>query len=407
MKICYITHEAPCGKGEAWVVQEILKIREFFKVIVIPIRPRGIPRYADAEELLKDSIIMPLIDFKILVGFLKFFANSPYIIGNILWDIIKESRSVKVLLRNLCMVPKAVYMSKVLKDMDINHIHVHWATIQTTFGLIISKLLGIPFSFSAVRYDIGENNMLKKKVLDASFVRAESKEAKDEILELTGLYDLEKKIHVIYMGVPISPLNEVKEILKEHPIIACPANLVEKKGHKYLIEACSLLRDKHIRFKCLLIGDGPEYSKIDSLIRSKGLEDCFFIEGYYPHNKLMRLMEARQIDLVVLPSIITKDGLREGIPVILIEAMSFCIPVISTNTGGISELLGDKSGIMVKEKDSEALAEAIYNVLTDKKLREGLVRKGYNLVNKKFNRGKNCKKLANLIEINSSFNNVK
>ncbi|MEM3063582.1 MAG: colanic acid biosynthesis glycosyltransferase WcaL, partial [Nitrososphaerota archaeon] len=163
-KILFITREAPFGKHEAFIIQELLKVREFFEIIIVPVIPRFYPQYADARELLKDSIIMPLINPRILIGFLMFFISNPHKVLNILGDILRESRSIKVFLRNLSIVPKAVYMSSVLKNAEINHIHAHWATIQTTFGLIISRILGVPFSFTAHRYDIGENNMLGKKV---------------------------------------------------------------------------------------------------------------------------------------------------------------------------------------------------------------------------------------------------
>jgi len=87
--------------------------------------------------------------------------------------------------------------------------------------------------------------------------------------------------------------------------------------------------------------------------------------GRLPHEQLLGLYAEGRVDVVVLPSIVTGDDVREGIPVALMEAMSYGIPVISTRTGGIPELLGDGSGIMVEEKDAESLAGAIEKLIND------------------------------------------
>lgn len=69
---------------------------------------------------------------------------------------------------------------------------------------------------------------------------------------------------------------------------------------------------------------------------------------------------------MVLPSIVTDQGEKEGIPVVLMEAMAAGVPVISTSTGGIPELLSGGAGLMVPPGDPNALADAIHEVLTDR-----------------------------------------
>jgi glycosyltransferase involved in cell wall biosynthesis len=70
-----------------------------------------------------------------------------------------------------------------------------------------------------------------------------------------------------------------------------------------------------------------------------------------------------EVDLVVLPSLDLGGGVHEGIPVSLIEAMAYGVPVISTNTGGIPELLDNGAGVMVPQADSAALAAAIVKLI--------------------------------------------
>ena len=101
---------------------------------------------------------------------------------------------------------------------------------------------------------------------------------------------------------------------------------------------------------------------------------------------MINILSEDKIDILVLPSITLPLKKRaEGIPVALMEAMADGIPVISTVTGSIPELLGDNSGILVPEKNPEALAEAIRKALTDHKLGEKLIRQGYKKVSTEFN----------------------
>ena len=90
-----------------------------------------------------------------------------------------------------------------------------------------------------------------------------------------------------------------------------------------------------------------------------GLQGFVELRAAIPNDELLGLYRDNRVDLLVLPSITTPEGEHEGLPTVLVEAMSFGIPVISTNTGGIPELLSDGAGLLVREKSSVALADAI------------------------------------------------
>ncbi len=89
---------------------------------------------------------------------------------------------------------------------------------------------------------------------------------------------------------------------------------------------------------------------------------------------------------------------NEGIPVALMEAMAYGIPVISTNTGGIPELIGDGSGIMVEEKNAEAIADALERLIKDRDYRYEIGRMGRLRVEKEFDIEKNVRDLIELIK---------
>jgi glycosyltransferase involved in cell wall biosynthesis len=98
--------------------------------------------------------------------------------------------------------------------------------------------------------------------------------------------------------------------------------------------------------------------------------------GFVPYQQLLAMYAQGEIDVVVLPSVDLGGGLHEGIPASLMEAMSHGIPVVSTRTGGIPELLSDDAGVMVPPADHVALADALQRLLTDDVFRTTTARAG-------------------------------
>lgn len=265
---------------------------------------------------------------------------------------------------------------------------------------IISRLTNIPWSLTLHRGDIKENNLLKIKVNSAAFTRCISENGKKMLFDAIG-QEYKNKIKVIHMGVEYNNSVYQFPLIRNNPfIIAVPARLFTVKGHKYLIDACVLLRKRRKdNFKCFFYGDGYLKDELKNYVESEVLTNFISIIGHIPNEELIKHYQNRKIDAVVLPSINTKDGEHEGIPVGLMEAMAYGIPVISTNTGGIPELIGDGSGIMVKEKDSEAIANAIEKLICDDNYYEEVAIKGKLKIENNFNINTVVSQLINLFSI--------
>ncbi len=400
MKIAYITAQTPWGKGETFILEEMLEMKnKKVDFLIIPRNPSKEVFNKEAKVFLENSIWLPLLNFKILNNFFK---EALLNAGNlkILVKIIIYSRSLQILAKNLVIFPKAVFIAKIIKEKKIEHIHSHWGSTTATMAYIVSKITNIPWSFTLHRWDIKENNMLMEKIISAEFTRCISEHGEKELLGMIGR-KFEEKVHVVYMGVKI-PEN-IMEMEKHENLfkIAIPANLVEKKGHKYLIEACEILVEKRVaNFQCTFYGDGPLKIKMKKIIKEKGLGDYVNLHGIIPHSDLLQLYQNKKVDLVVLPSIITKEGELEGIPVALMEAMAYGVPVISTNTGGIPELLSEGSGIIVNEKSPEELCEAIRRIMTDENLYRELQANGQKKIREEFSAEKNTTVLLRLFKEN-------
>jgi len=401
MKVAYITAQAPWGRGETFIMDEMLAVKESgAELLIIPRNPTREVFHQEAQTLLGNAIWLPLLSPKMFYIFFLSLLTNPRL-WKIMGAIFHHSRNWSIFTKNLIVVPKGAYVAYFFKKKNVAHIHTHWGSTTATMAYIASQLSDIPWSFTLHRWDIKENNMLREKVESSEFVRCISEHGKNELLGIIGK-NYGEKIKVIHMGVEVPeniPEHEEKKNNLHKFTIVTPANLLEVKGHKYLIEACSVLINRGIRnFQCIFYGEGPLRAKLENLIEEKGLDDYIKMPGAIPHEKLMMEYENREIDVVILPSIITKSGEHEGIPVALMEAMAYGIPVISTNTGGIPELIGDGSGIIVEEKNAKAIADAIEGLILDKNFYRMLSLKGREKILKEFSIKENVKNLLSLFK---------
>ncbi len=394
MTIVYITAFIPFGRTESFVLEEISSIKGLFSnILIIPRNPSKEVFHQKAKELAKNALRLPLFNFEIVRVF--FFSLLSLDVWKVLIKIVFNSRNFKICLKNLSIFPKSIYLSRILKEKNVGHIHAHWAGTTTTMAYIIHCLTGIPYSFTSHRWDIYENNMLKEKVNTAVFARCISIKGKNDVISIVG-QEFEKKVQVLHLGVALPELIFNGSHSNKDFIVMTPANLLPVKGHQYMIEACDLLKKRGIKVRYWIVGDGElEPGLKKQVINLKLGEDVLFL-GRVPHEKVMRMYQNKEVDLVVLPSINTNDAQHEGIPVALMEAMAYQIPVISTDTGSIPELLVDGGGLLVSEKSADDLADAVERLLKDKDLYNNSGVSGRRKIEKDFSENMISRRLAEL-----------
>ena len=136
--------------------------------------------------------------------------------------------------------------------------------------------------------------------------------------------------------------------------------LIEKKGFEIAIRSISELisenRDINITYN--IVGSGELKAKLDTIIKDNGMHKHIKILGDKTHHEVMELLY--ESDIFLSPSIVAEDGDIEGIPTVLMEAMSTGLPVISTFHSGIPELIKNNTdGLLCGEKDQKGLKENI------------------------------------------------
>jgi len=397
MKICYVTARTPFGLAEAFILTEIVEVKlQGINILVVPRSTDCEVFHEDAKQIQKYSLRLPLISLNITAHFLVSFATKLRT-WKILAEILVKSGKFSSLVKNLAVLPKGIFIASMIKKNDINHIHAHWGTTPSTMAYVASQMSDIPWSLTLHRWDIKENNLLETKIKSAVFARCISEHGKKELEVLLG-NKCRSKIKLLHAGVKI-PNFVNKPKCRNIFSIVTPAHFYDVKGHQYLIEACQILVKKNIHnFHCTFFGEGPLMQDLKKIVSEKKLECHVTIKNTIEHEKLLKMYKDGSVDAVILPSINTDKGEHEGIPVALMEAMAYKIPVIATNTGGISELLSGNAGRIVKEKNPEDLAMAIENFMSNDFLYNQYKENGYNKVEEQFNVCKNVKALLNFMQ---------
>lgn len=378
MRLVYVTSSFPYGPGEAFILPEVLELgRQGHEVWVVPMRPRGRIVHAEALQLGEKSVVEPLLSWEVLRAAGREFFRSPARVLRAL--ALSLTWKPRHLLKNLSVYPKGLWLAGLARRLGADHIHAHWAATTASMAMVASEVSGIPWSFTAHRWDILENNLLARKCWHAAFARFISKSGLERAREQSGA--CATKARVLYMGVRL-PVGGQKKggyiIDRSFTTVLCPAALIPRKGHIYLLHAFAQLKAKGLSLKLWLAGDGELRDDLLSLVQSLELTENVRFLGQLSQRELLEVYANNKVDAVVLPS------LHEGIPVALMEAMSFGIPVVATEVGGVPELLKDGAGLVAPPKNPKALAEAIARLATDHDLRRAMGRRGRERVEQEF-----------------------
>jgi colanic acid/amylovoran biosynthesis glycosyltransferase len=255
---------------------------------------------------------------------------------------------------------EAVYLGPLLQNGGITHLHAHFASIAAHTAWWLKRLFGITYSFTGHANDIfcpkPEHRIsLDDLVREASFVVTETNYSANR-LKQEFPYALDKIVRV-YNGLDLSIFKAAVSAAKPVRIISV-GRLIEKKGWRYLIEACALLRDNGLSFDCRIAGDGPDEEALQHLIQQLRLNERVHLIGPRAQSEIIDMLA--ESSLFVLPAIRDRHGDSDNLPTVLIEALASSLPVVATKVAGIPEIVEEgTNGLLVPEKESKQLAFAI------------------------------------------------
>jgi colanic acid/amylovoran biosynthesis glycosyltransferase len=191
----------------------------------------------------------------------------------------------------------------------------------------------LPYSFTVhgpEEFDRPQYLKLSEKIIQSKFVVGISSFGRSQLQRWVG-FEHWHKIKVVHCGLEESFYNVPAKPIPSVPRLVCVGRLCEQKGQMLLIEAVKKLHDLGVNFELVLAGDGEMRSDIEALITQYQLKDKIIITGWISSSEVRKHILESQV--LVLPSF------AEGLPVVVMEAMSLRRPVISTYIAGIPELL--------------------------------------------------------------------
>ena len=193
------------------------------------------------------------------------------------------------------------------------------------------------------------------------------------------------KIRLQHTGIPV---DEIPFRTREWPaggawkfVQAC--RLIEKKGLRVSLRAFAKFAALHPGSTFTIAGEGPLRNELGQLAAELGVADKVFFPGFISQTQLRELFY--QSHIFLHPSEVGGDGNQEGVPNSMLEAMASGLPVFATEHGGIPEAIENgRSGILVKERDDDALALALLERTANPEGLAAIARNGAEVVRKHF-----------------------
>jgi colanic acid/amylovoran biosynthesis glycosyltransferase len=271
-------------------------------------------------------------------------------------------------------------------------IHAHFG-IEGVYALPLAKALGIPLvttfhGFDATlstaalltspawaNYPLFRHRLAAQGdlfVCASSFIR-------DRVLAM-GFPEARTRIR--YIGVDVQAIRP-RDPAEETPTILHVARLVDVKGTQYLIEAFGKLAGRFPDAQLVIIGDGPRKARLLALAKSLGIAQRVQFLGALPHAQVLAWM--RKAAILILPSVRTATGREEGLGMVLLEAAATGVPAIGSRIGGIPEgIIDGQTGLLAPERDSNALAARMADLLNDRASRLRMGAEARALVEQRF-----------------------
>jgi glycosyltransferase involved in cell wall biosynthesis len=401
LKIAYILDFFPV-LSETFIVREILELRrKGFEVVIFA---RGSVENWEYSEVIHDdsqNLMQNVVYLKSLLKkrsklqlarcHLYFLLRHPFRYLKTFSFVCGRSNKVFARFKGSALYAIAI------KKMQVSHIHAHFALDACTIAMLISMLTGVSYSFTAHAHDIFAPKLAElteEKFNYARFAVCISDYNKQYILQNYPKVKPDN-IKIIHCGIGLDIFTHNLLPKNEKLTILSIGRLVDQKGFKYLIQACNLLRKRtDLNFICKIIGEGKKRQELEELIFQYDLREVVTLLGALKQSDVLRTFT--YADIFVLPCVVDRTtGYKDGIPVVLMEAMATGIPVISTRVSGIPELVKDGCGILVEPEDANGLAMAIESIcLLPVEERKNMGRAGRAIVETEFSLEKEVQKLA-------------
>jgi glycosyltransferase involved in cell wall biosynthesis len=278
------------------------------------------------------------------------------------------------------------------------HVHAHFATWGARAAHRAGTVTGVPYSFTAHARDIYGDHVdreaLVERIAGARFVVTVTEFNRRHLEQLMRDAGEPARIVRLYNGVDLDALSPTGTD-RDPDLVVGVGRLIEKKGFDDLVAAITTVRQSRPAVRCTIVGDGPDHAALEAQIASLGLEEHVTLAGAMPAQEVAALVQRASV--FALPCVVAADGDVDALPTVIIEAMALGTPVVSTAISGVPEMVEhERSGLLVGERDKDALATAIARLLDDPAERASFAQAGREIARERFDLRCNVARLREL-----------
>lgn len=307
-------------------------------------------------------------------------------------------------------VYEAIFIGIAMIDAGVSHVHSHFAGMGARTSWWIANFFGSTFSFTGhandiYRDDSGSEITLGRLMSGASLIATVSDYTAEQ---LRNAYPQSaRKVRRVYNGIDVVRFEEARktQAKRNERQAGCGrllsvGRLIEKKGFDELIRACAMLKARGgYDFVCDIVGEGPKESELRGLIEDMSLHERVRILGPKSESEILRLLG--DADVFVLPCVTEKNGGKDNLPTVIMEAMASGVPCISTRLAGVPEMVIDgETGLLIEERDTAGLSVALADLLGDWERANRMGEAGIRLAEERFSVRRTAESLLMLLIAN-------
>ncbi len=328
--------------------------------------------------------------------FLSHVRKTPRLVWRLAREVLfRRLRSLEALGENAWAFFAGFWIADRAREAGVTLFHAPWANGPATAAWVASRVSGIPFSFAGRAGDIyPQDGLLPEKIRDASFVRTNN-QADVAWLERHAPKGSEGKVRLVYNSLTLETATTCSCPCQSPCRVLAVGRFCRTKGFPFLLTAIARLRRERFPVRLTLVGDGVWKRRILHQIKRLRLEDAVDLPGFVPHDGIAEYMQSH--DMLVMPSVIHSNGDRDGIPNVIMEALSHAMPVAASDVCGIAEVVRDgETGLLFPQRDARAIAHAIRWVCGHREEAMAMARRGRKLVAAMFDAEANTARLYEL-----------
>jgi colanic acid/amylovoran biosynthesis glycosyltransferase len=383
MRVAYLTGRYP-AISHTFIMREVRALRALGVGVdtfsVWPTDRSLLLARADEEEHASTYTLLPLRPIPTVAAHLTAAVTRPRrYLGTFRRAVGLRRPGVRGWALAMSWVIEAIVLWRQCRRRGIRHVHVHLNGTAPAVALLLADFAddscagGDTWSWSMTVHGPNEfydtpGERLAEKVRAARFVICISDFARSQLMGLVEEPHWDK-LHVVHCGVDPAVFAPLHRIGGETLEVLNVGRLVSVKGHAVLIEAIGLVHDRGIAAALTIVGEGPTRPELEELIRARGLGECVRLVGAVGQDAILDLYSAADVFCM--------SSFAEGVPVVLMEAMSQEIPVVAPAIMGIPELVEHGvSGLLTRPARPDQISDALTGLANSGELRQLLGHRG-------------------------------